>query len=417
MGLLSWIKQIFVSEGVKGDISDPIDINKLVELIGSANISASGVSVTPEAAMRQATVYSCIRLLSETISQLPLHLYRRTESGRERAADHPYYSLLRIAPNGYMTASEFWQFKAAAVLLRGMACSYKNRIGNKVVELIPISPSSVDEVWTGGRRAFHVVFADGTAKILPPEDIFCIKGLSLNGREAISPIKYAANSVGLSISAQDYSAKFYKNGARPSGLLKTPGTLDETKVELMKAAWKSQYNGEKAGSVAVLSGGLDFQPISMSNEDAQLLEILGFNRTEICGIFGVPPHMIGAIEKTSSWGTGLAEQSLSFIKYTIAPWLNRIEQSIIRDILPLKDRQQYYPEFLTEQFLRGDTKNRYESYKLALGGTQNPGFMTPNETRRLENLPPIEGGDSLYRPVSKAGAEEGVIEHEKQAET
>lgn len=416
MDIIGWISNIINGKKVQASTTHttPMTLDQLLAAIGPSHQSSSGVSVTPDAAMRQATVYSCIRLLSETISQLPLHLYERTADGRERAVNHPLYPVLRATPNSYMTASEFWQFTIACVLLRGMSCSYKVMVGNKLKELIPIAPDSIEEIWNGNQRYYSVVLANGKAEQLPPEAIFCVKGMSLDGQTAVSPIKFAVNSIGGAISTEAYSSAFYKNGARPSGLLKTAAVMDETKINDLRAKWNMQHGGTGAGGTAILTAGLEFQPISMSNEDAQLLELLGFQRTEICGIFGVPPHMIGAIEKTSSWGTGLAEQSLSFIKYTIAPWLNRVEQSISRDLLGPADRKKYYPEFLTEQFLRGDTKNRYDSYKIALGGTQNPGFMTPNEIRKLENLPPIEDGDVIYKPEPAEGPGRP---DEKQAET
>jgi len=428
MGLIEWFKKTIT--GDQEQVQDalvpvrastthtaPMSIETLTELIGSTSQSASGVSVTPAAAMRQATVYSCIWLMSETVSQLPLHLYERIGDSRERATTNPLYTLLRSTPNGFHTASEFWQFIVACVLLRGMAAAYKVMVGSRLRELIPISPDSINEIWRGTRRSYNVILPDGLSQELGPENFLIVKGLTLNGQDAISPIKYMANSIGLAISTNDYSSKFYKNGARPSGALETDAALDPEKVKALREAWSLQHGGSNVGGTAVLTAGLKFKPMSMSNEDAQLLELLNFSRGEIAGIYGVPPHMIGAIEKTSSWGTGLAEQSLSFIKYTIAPWLNRIEQSISRDLLTPAEQKRFYPEFLTEQFLRGDTKNRYEAYKVALGGTQNPGFMTQNEIRHLENLPPVEGGDKLYQPEPSAGRKEEGGSDEEQAPT
>lgn len=412
MGLISWIGKFFKDEtGVRNDISAPASIDKILEMIASDYAgSESGVVVSAERAIRQATVYSCVRIISGTISQLPLHLYQRTTESRNRAESHWLYDLLRNQPNDYMTASEFWQFMAAGVVMRGRACAYKVRIGNRTKELIPIAPNCIDEDWKpDNTRTFRIQFANGTYAEVDPEDVFCIRGLTLDGRSPISPIKYMANSIGLSIATTAYNSKFFKNGARPSGVLKHPNVLKEEIVEKLRESWQQQHGGENSGKIAILSGGLDYLPISMTNEDAQLLELMGFNRTEICGIFGVPPHMVGAIEKTSSWGTGLAEQVLSFIKFTIGPWLVRIEQSVSRDLLSKPERRQYYPEFLTEQFLRSATKDRFESYKAALGGTQHPGFMAVNEVRSLENLSPLPGGDELYRPQpSKGRAEENA---------
>jgi len=405
VGLKSWISKFFTDEsGMSNSISAPLSIDQMFEMLaGDYANSESGVSVTPERAMRQATVYSCVRLISETISQLPLHLYKKTAEGRERAESHWLYDLLRNQPNDYMTASEFWQFIAAGVVMRGRACAFKVKVGSRVKELIPIAPACIEENWNSDNtRTFRIQFANGTYAEVDAEDVFCVRGLTLDGREPVSPIKYQANSIGLSISTTAHSSRFFKNGARPAGVLKTPNQLKEDVIKNMREQWQEQHGGANSGKIAILSGGLDYSPISMTNEDAQLLELMGFNRTDICGIFGVPPHLVGAIEKTSSWGTGLAEQVLGFLTFTISTWLVRIEQSISRDLLSKPERRQYYPEFLTEQFLRSATKDRFDSYKAALGGTQHPGFMAVNEIRKLENLSPLPGGDVLYRPIPSA---------------
>jgi HK97 family phage portal protein len=232
--------------------------------------------------------------------------------------------------------------------------------------------------------------------------------LTLDGKTAVSPIKYMAEMIGLSVAAQSHTAKFFKNGARPAGVLKTPGELNPDSIEALKKNWQEAHGGANSGKLAVLTGGMEYQTITMSPEDSQLLELMGFNRTEICGIFGVPPWLVGAIEKTSSWGTGLEEQVRGFVKFTINPDLVRIKQRISKDLLNPVEKKRYYAEFLTEQFLKGDTKSRNEAYKAALGGTQHPGYMSVNEIRKLENLPPLPGGDELYRPKSEGKVEQNA---------
>jgi len=401
MGIFSWIGRFFKNES---PISSPKTVDEMLELLGGLYESSAGVTVTPETAIRHSTVYSCVKIISETVAQLPCVLYEREDGDdnvRKRAKNHNLYSLLRNAPNDFQTAFEFWQFMAAAKALRGMGCAYKNMIGSKVIELIPIAPDSIVENWNSdGSHDFDVIFADGRAEKVDPKYIFCIKGMTLDGRNAISPIKYNANMMGLSIAAQDHTAKFFKNGARPAGVLKAPGSLSTEAIKALKENWQEAHGGANSGKLAVLTGGMDYQSITMSPEDSQLLELMGFNRTEVCGIFGVPPWLVGAIEKTSSWGTGLEEQVRGFVKFTINPDLVRIQQRISKDLLTPVERKRYYAEFLTEQFLKGDTKSRNEAYKAALGGTQHPGYMAVNEIRKLENLPPLPGGDDLYRPKS-----------------
>lgn len=410
MGIFNWIGRFFKNSA---PISSPKTLDEMLELLGGIHESSAGVSVTPETAIRHSTVYSCVKIISETVAQLPCVLYER-EAGddnvRVRAKNHNLYSMLRKSPNDFQTAFEFWQFMVAAKAMRGMGCAYKNMIGSKVIELIPIAPDSIAENWNSdGSHDFDVIFANGRSEKVDPKYIFCIKGMTLDGRTAISPIKYMANMIGLSVAAQDHTAKFFRNGARPAGVLKAPGTLSQEAVEQLKKNWQEAHGGTNSGKLAVLTGGMDYQSITMSPEDSQLLELMGFNRTEVCGIFGVPPWLIGAIEKTSSWGTGLEEQVRGFVKFTINPDLVRIQQRIDKDLLNPVERKRYYAEFLTEQFLKGDTKSRNEAYKAALGGTQHPGYMAVNEIRKLENLPPLPGGDDLYRPKS-----EGKVNNNEQ---
>ncbi len=410
MGLFSRLGRIFKNSA---PISSPKTLDEMLELLGGMSESSAGVSVTPETAIRHSTVYSCVKIISETVAQLPCILYEKAPGDsniRTRANNHRLYDLLHDAPNDFQTAFEFWQFMTAAKALRGMGCAYKNMVGSKVIELIPIAPDSISENWNhDGSHDFDVIFANGRSEKVAPEYIFCLKGLTLDGRTAISPIKYTAEILGHSIATQAHSARFFKNGARPAGVLKSPGSLNPDVVKALRESWQEAHSGANAGKIAVLHGGLDYQPITMSPEDSQLLELMGFNRTEICGIFGVPPWLVGAIEKTSSWGTGLEEQVRGFVKFTINPDLVRIQQRISKDLLSPVEKRRYYAEFLTEQFLKGDTKSRNEAYKSALGGTQHPGYQTVNEIRKLENLPPLAGGDELYRPKS-----EGKVNNDEQ---
>ncbi|MBF0406464.1 MAG: phage portal protein [Candidatus Riflebacteria bacterium] len=395
MGFISWIKSFF-----KNEMSDPMSIDELMDSLGIGSVSKSGISVTAKTALQQATVYSCVKLISETTAQLPLYLYRRTKTGRELAIEHPVYDLFHT-PNDFQTAIEFWQFMAACAILRGRGYAYKNMVGSKVIELIPICNDSISENWLhDGTREFTLTLLDNRTLTVSPEYIFSVSGLTINGKDPVSPIGYMRETIGLAIASRDYEAKFFKNNARPSGILTTDQKLDKKVVEELKDQWNSQHGGDNSSNTAVLHGGLEYKSMSMTHEDAQFIESRDLQHTEICGIFGVPPHMIGIVSKSTSWGSGLTEQSLGFLKHTANPWLTRIEQSIARDLLTRKERKLFYAEHSTEKFLRADTKTRYEAHKIAIGGNQVPGFMTINEVREIENLEPIAGGDVIYTPLT-----------------
>lgn len=396
MGFKSWITSFFKNEA--GTRS--IDLDELADLISkNLGLSTAGVSITPEKAMRQATFYSCVNLISDSISQLPLILYRRTSKGRVRADDHPLYDILKAKPNNYQTASEFWQWATACLLIRGVSYSHKIVAGGKVVALDPLPNDSVEEIWLpGNERVYRVTISTGQQVILSQDEVFCIKGLTLDGKTPVSPVGYMKNTLGLSIAAENFGSRFFGNNARPAGILETDSVLKQETVDSLKNSWHESHGGENMHKLAILHGGLKFKPLTMTAEDSQFLETRQFQRSEICGIFRVPPHMIGDTEKTTSWGTGVEQLTMGFIKFTLGSWLMRIEQSVDRDLLTAKERKELYSEFLTENMLRGDLKSRNEAYKIALGGNQMPGYMTVNEVRQLENKPPLPGGDELYKP-------------------
>lgn len=368
--------------------------------------SYGGETITPNNAMRQATVYSCVNLIADNVAQLPLHLYKRTKNGRVRAEEHSLYNILKNQPNSWQTPFEFFQFMTMSLLLRGIACAYIGKIGNRIASLIPIAPDSVQEVWDyNGDHYFDVSVLGGNVQRCKPDEIFCVKAFTLDGRYSESPIRHAARTIGVSLAAEKHNDKMLTNGARPSGILTTPNNLSKETVQSMSEEWNKNYGGDNTGKVAVLWGGIDFKPITMSNADTQLLQILDFQRTEIAGVFRVPPHMVGAIDKSSSWGSGITEQKQSFITFTLAPWLVRFQQAVSRDLLDAAERRKYYAEFVTEQFLMANTKERADAYKIALGSSQGPGWMTVNEVRQKENLPEIPGEDSIYKPVSQTQTE------------
>lgn len=370
------------------------------------SMNSGGSLLSPDDAMRQATVYSCVTLIADNVAQLPLHLYRKTEEGRQKAFKHPLYEILNRKPNEWQTPFEFYQFLLLSLLLRGMACAYIVRAGGKIKSLLPVPPDCISEVWEGNKRYFLVSFADGVQKEVDPGHIFCIKAMSFDGKTSASPITYAANTVGVSLAAEKYNAGFYRNGARPSGILTTAQSLSKETAKEIGESWLTSYGRGNSGKTAVLWGGMEYRTVSMSNEDAQLLQLMSYQRTDIASIFRVPPHMVGAVDKTSSWGTGIAEQKQSFLTFTLQPWITRIQQAVSRDLLREEEKKDYYAEFLTDKFLQADQKSRTDSYKAALGGTQHPGYMTVNEIRRLENLPAAEGGDKLYSPVPPIGGEQ-----------
>ena len=377
--------------------------------------SASGKIVNERSAMQMTAVYACVRILSEAVAGLPLHLYRyKEDSSKERAIDSPLYHLLHDEPNPEMSSFVFRETLMTHLLLWGNAYAQIIRNGKgEVIALYPLMPNkmSVNRDENGNiyyqynRYADEAKTGDLGTVYLSSRDVLHIPGLGFDGLVGYSPIAMAKNAIGLAIAAEEYGSKFYANGAAPSGVLEHPGTIKDPKK--VREAWMSQFGGSgNSGKVAVLEEGMKYTPISIAPEQAQFLETRKFQINEIARIFRVPPHMVGDLEKSSF--SNIEQQSLEFVKYTLEPWVIRWEQSLARSLLSPSEKNTYFFKFNLEGLLRGDYKSRMDGYAIA---RQN-GWMSANDIRELENLdkiPAEEGGD-LYLingnmlPLNKAGA-------------
>ncbi len=376
--------------------------------------STAGKAVTERSAMQMTAVYSCVRILSEAIAGLPLHLYRYGEDGsKQKALDHPLYTLLHDEPNPEMSSFVFRETLMTHLLLWGNAYAQILRNGKgDVIALYPLMPNKMtvdrdDEghLYYSYQRSNDEALKPNSRVILSPHDVLHIPGLGFDGLVGYSPIAMAKNAIGLAIATEEYGAKFFANGAAPSGVLEHPGTIkDPSRV---REAWQSQFGGSSnSGKVAVLEEGMKYTPISISPEQAQFLETRKFQINEIARIFRVPPHMVGDLEKSSF--SNIEQQSLEFVKYTLDPWVVRWEQSIMRGLLSPDEKKQYFAKFNVDGLLRGDYQSRMNGYAV---GRQN-GWMSANDIRELENMdriPAEEGGDMYLingnmLPMKHAGA-------------
>ena len=376
--------------------------------------SASGKRVNERSAMQMTAVYSCVRILSEAVASLPLHLYEYTDAGTAKATQHPLYVLLHDEPNPEMTSFIFRETLMTHLLLWGNAYAQVIRNGRgEVIALYPLMPDRMtvdrDEQ---GRLYYEYRVSSEDAPInetgsvrLAPADVLHIPGLGFDGLVGYSPIAMAKNAIGLAIATEEYGSKFFANGAAPSGVLEHPGTLKDP--ARIRESWQATFGGStNAGRVAVLEEGMKYAPISIAPEQAQFLETRKFQINEIARIFRVPPHMIGDLEKSSF--NNIEQQSLEFVKYTLDPWVSRWEQAIVRTLLTADEKKRYYVKFNVDGLLRGDYKSRMEGYNIGRQG----GWMSANDIRALENLDliPDEEGGNLYLvngnmlPLKNAGA-------------
>ena len=362
--------------------------------------TTSGNRVTEQSAMQMTAVYACVRILSEAIAGLPLHLYHYTETGsKEKAIKHPLYFLLHDEPNPEMTSFVFRETMMTHLLLYGNAYSQIIRNGKgEVIGLYPLMPNrmTVDRDDKGQIYYQYLVsdsdvptMKEGTVN-LKKEDVLHIPGLGFDGLVGYSPIAMAKNAIGLSIATEEYGAKFFANGATPGGILEYPGTVKDP--DRVRESWNKGFSGRNSHKVAILEEGMKYTPISISPNEAQFLETRKFQIDEIARIFRIPPHMVGDLEKSSF--SNIEQQSLEFVKYTLEPWLMRWEQSINRALLSPNEKSTYFVKFNVDGLLRGDYQSRMSGYATA---RQN-GWMSANDIRELENLDliPVEEGGNLY---------------------
>lgn len=390
--------------------------------------STAGKAVNERSAMQMTAVYACVRILSEAIAGLPLHLYEYgCDGSKEKAVKHPLYFLLHDEPNKEMTSFVFRETLMTHLLLWGNAYAQVIRNGKgEVIALYPLMPNRMEVNRTDKGQLYYqyttssddAPTVEGSTAVLMPEDVLHIPGLGFDGLVGYSPIAMAKNAIGLAIATEEYGAKFFANGAAPSGVLEHPGTIKDP--QRVRDAWMSQFSGSRnAGKVAVLEEGMKYTPISIFPEQAQFLETRKFQINEIARIFRVPPHMVGDLEKSSF--SNIEQQSLEFVKYTLDPWVIRWEQSLQRTLLSSEEKKRYYFKFNLEGLLRGDYASRMTGYATA---RQN-GWMSANDIRELENLDriPAELGGDLYLingnmlPLGNAGAFANLNSQAKEEET
>lgn len=369
--------------------------------------SHAGEGVTASSVLGLSAAWACVNLLAGTIASLPLMVYRTKEGGaREVADDHPLYRLLHDSPNYDQTAVDYWEFKAASVELWGNAYSRKVRENGRIIALEPIQPDIVNVRRLENGDIEYRWSQDRKSYVLTDKDVLHIRGFGGNPLGGMSTLAFGRQVFGLSLAIDRAAAKTFQNGMRPSGVLSVKEYLNKQQREELDARLTEKFLGTvNAGRPFIAEGGMTWSQLTINPEDAQMLQSRAFSVEEICRFFGVPPHMVGHTEKTTSWGTGLEQQTLGFQKFTLRRRLKRIEQALEKQLLTPADRSAGVTiEFNLEGLLRGDSKARASFYQSALTN----GWMTINEVRALENMPPVEGGNvprmqSQNVPITQAG--------------
>jgi HK97 family phage portal protein len=357
---------------------------------------ASGMTVTPVSAMRVAAVFACVQKIAGAISTLPVDVYKTDgETPVKQPRDDLWYKL-NEQPSPQYTAASHWEGVSVGQLLRGDSYTWIRRAtNNSIRELLPLPWGAVTPVLQsdGSVRYYLSLPQYGISTWLSPDEVFHFPGFGFDGLKSMSVITYAArNAVGNALAMDEYSGRFFSNGAHPSIILKATGKMNPEQITTLQTAFANKYAGlDNAHRLPmVLTEGLDAKEISLSAEDAQLLEARKFQVIDIARAFGVPPHMIGETSASTSWGTGIESMSRGFVTYTLQPHLKRIEQELNRKLFP-RDVGRFV-RFDREALIEGDSKAQADYNRAALGGPgTGMGWMSVDEIRKSRGLPPKGG--------------------------
>ena len=382
-------------EGIAGVFTSRKRLDKGTRSDPNATMTtASGNVIDPDTALKLSAVWACVRLRSQTIASLPLQLY---DSDKNVASGHYLYRILHDSPNADMTASEFWESMVASLDLWGNAYAYivRNPRNQEVVSLDVLNPEYMT-VYRSKDGVITYVYREGT-KVFNyiDDDIFHIKGFTVDGLIGLSPIKYQSTVMGFQVDANTAANQEFKNGMKAGGFLKTgEKILNDVQRDRLRDSLDKFGLPENAGKYMVLEAGMDVVSsagVRINPQDAQLLESRYFGIEEICRTFMTPPSLIYHTDKASSWASSLEGMNLGYLTYSLRPTLVRIEQAIVKKLLIPADRGKVKPRFSVEGLLRANSQGRATFYNSAL---QN-GWMTRNEVRELEDLPKVEGADTL----------------------
>ncbi len=360
-----------------------------LDLLG-ATPASSGAYVGESEVLTLSSVLACIRVLSFTMAMLPLPLYeKQNNGGKRKATNHPLYYLIHDSPNNYQTAFEYRQQMMTNLLLHGNHYSLiiRDNFSGEVQALLPFAyPSRMESQLFVNEVRYRYQLENGEPVTLGQNDVLHIKGLSTNGLLGLNLIEKAREPLGLALALQEFAARFFGNGANIGGVLEHPGNLSKEAAERLRTSWTKTYQGiSKSHKVAILEEGMKFAKMGASPEEAQALESRKFQTLEVSRIFGVPPHMIGDLERATF--SNIEHQGIEFTTYCIQPWATLIEQRISKQLLSAGERRFYFAQFSLEALMRGDYKSRQEGLHIQ----RNDGVISANEWRAMENLNPIDG--------------------------
>jgi HK97 family phage portal protein len=384
---------------------------KLINMMGRPTYT--GKSVDETSAMQIATVWSCVRIISETIGSLPWAIYERDGKGNSTKVDHDLGYVLTQSPNSDMTPVEFKEAKGQNLALQGNAYSFREaRNDGSTSSLYPIpTPLVLPEINKDSGEVQYKVLERGKWETYPREKIWHVKGFGQNGLVGLSPISYAAQSMGLALASEEFQARFFAHGAAPSWLISIPNWLKEDQREIARQNIQQLWGGlDNAHHAKLLEGGMTATPGTMPLADAQFLELRGLTVEEICRIFRIQPHLVAKLDRSTN--NNIEQQALEFVMFTMQPYLTRIESSAGRWLFKPGENKRFFLRFNVEGLLRADAAARSELYSKYV---QN-GIMNRNEVRALENMNHVDGLDEYTAQVNLTPVEMLAALAQKQAE-
>ena len=387
MGILDTLKSVFSSSAEKRYN------NFLAQMTTRGN--SAGVHVTDETAMNFTAVFAAIRILSESVAQLPVQVYDIDQNGNKQLAQkHQLYNLIHRKPNDYMTTYTFIQKCMIDLLTRGNSYVYIKRNGGaRPVELLPLEATKVKMIENEG--VFFYELEEGG--VVDQVDVLHFKMMSRDGLLGISPVDVGANAIGYGLALERYGNSFFGNGAKVSGVLSTDRHLSDEAIDRLKVSFKENYtNINDANKTMVLEEGLKFQQISLSNEASQFLNSREFSITEIARLFNLPPHLLRDLTKSSF--NNISEQSREFVQYSLMPYLVMMESEMNCKLFRQNEQGKVETKFVVNALLRGTPKDRAEYYRTML----NIGALSIDEIRTFEELPTINGGQNHFMQLNMA---------------
>lgn len=369
------------------DVSSATDAEIRSFLKDGSNLSVSGQSITDARAMNVAAAYRCTTIISGVVSWLPMDLIRReSETVRKPAIGHPLRRVLTVRPNAWQTPKEFKQLMQTFVMFRGNAVALKVKSLGEVIALLPIHPDRVlIEQESNLQMKYTVTAADGSLKVYRSADVLHLRGLSLNGYAGVSVLSHMRESLAIALDGETAASTLMKNGSFIDTVIKHPEKMSKEAYDRLKESWEKRKTGvDNTGKTAILEEGASLDKVSMSANDLQFIQSRDFQRYDIAMFFGVPPHMIGATEKTTSWGSGIEQQNIGFVTYTLNDWLVMWQEALKRDTINERDWETLDVRFFTQALLKGDSKAQWAAFTAG----RQWGVYSANDVRAMLDMNP-----------------------------